>query len=408
MKKTIRSLRGQKVSKFYGRERELFLLNELLEKRTASLVVLRGRRRIGKTRLAEKFSEGFDTVYRFMGLAPEKGVTADIQRKHFGNELEIQSGLTGLRTDDWDFLFHNLAQLTRTGRVLIILDEINWLGNLDPAFLGKLKTAWDQYFNKNSQLILFLSGSMSAWIEKNILSSTGYFGRAELDIVLKELPLKVCDHFWDPYANKISAYEKLKILSVTGGIPRYLESINPKQSAEANIRRLFFRKEALFFNEFDKIFIDLFKNQSELYKKIAECLAQRAADQEKIFKSLDVPKSGVYSENLNNLVLTGYISRDYTWNIKSGKYSKLSQYRLSDNLIRFYLKYVQPHKETVLQGREPASINWEAIMGLQFKNLVLNNRKWIYKLLNIPENEIKIDNPYFRRGTRTQPGVQID
>jgi AAA+ ATPase superfamily predicted ATPase len=393
---------------FYGRHRELSILKELLDKRSASLVVIRGRRRIGKSRLAEKFCESFPKSYTFIGLSPEKGVTAEMEREHFANALERQTGLQGLRSDDWDFLFHNLSEVTKTGRVLIVLDEINWMGTKDAAFLGKLKTAWDDHFKKNPELIMILSGSMSTWIEKNILSSTGYFGRVELDIVLKELPLYDCNHFWRPFEKKIAPYEKFKILCATGGVPRYLESIDPRKSAEENIKRLFYRKEGLLFKEFDHIFSDLFGKKSPVYKKIVQRLAEGPAEFEEIYQALDVQKSGVYSDYLDDLKKTGYISRDFSWKIKEGKFTTISQFRLSDNYLRFYLKYIDPYKENILndQGKIPA--HWHTIMGLQFENLVLNNRKSIYHLLNINPEEIQIDNPFFQHTTSKTPGVQID
>jgi AAA+ ATPase superfamily predicted ATPase len=396
------------MDEFYGRNRELKILKELFSRRSASLVIIRGRRRIGKSRLAEKFCESFPKQFTFVGLPPEKNVTADMERKHFVNDMERQTGLTGLRYDDWDFLFHNLAQFTKSGRVLIIFDEINWMGTKDPTFLGKLKTAWDVHFKKNPELIMILSGSMSTWIEKNILSSTGYFGRVELDIILKELPLYDCNHFWRPYEQTVAPYEKFKLLCVTGGVPRYLESIDPKSSAEENIRRLFYRKEGLFFKEFDRIFSDLFFNKSPAYKAIIERLAEGPAELKEIYESLGREKSGIYSEYLNDLEKTGYVSRDYTWKLKEGKYQTISQFRLSDNYLRFYLKYIEPYKEDILHDRENIPSNWHSIMGLQFENLVLNNRKSIYRLLGIKPEEIKIDNPYFQHKTARQPGVQID
>lgn len=396
------------MDEFFGRHRELKILHELLERRSASLVVIRGRRRIGKSRLAEKFGESFTKTFTFVGLPPEKNVTAELQRQHFANELEQQTGLSGLRADDWDFLFHNLAQNTKTGRVLVVLDEINWMGTKDPAFLGKLKTAWDLYFKKNPKLIMILSGSLSAWIEYNILSSTGYFGRVELDIFLKELPLKDCNQFWKPYQDKISAYEKFKILCVTGGVPRYLESINPKISAEENIRRLFYRKEGLFYKEFSQIFSDIFSTKSPIYKTIVERLAEGPAELEDIYAALDVDKSGVYSDYMMDLVKTGYVSRDYTWRIKEGKYQTISRFRLSDNYIRFYLKYIEPYKEQIEFDRDDIPSNWHSIMGLQFESLVLNNRRTIYQILGIKPSEVQIDGPYFQHKTSTQQGTQID
>jgi len=393
---------------FYGRERELGILKEILESTVARLVVLRGRRRIGKSRLAEKFGESFDKHYTFIGLPPEKGVTDELQRRHFANELEKQTGQLSLRFDDWDFLFDSLARVTRQDRVLIVLDEINWMGSLDPAFLGKLKTAWDSHFKKNPRLVLLLSGSMSAWIEKHILRSTGFFGRVALDLVLHELPLHQCNHFWRPLEKTIAASEKFKVLSVTGGIPLYLESINPKLSAEENIRRLCFRKEGLLFLEFDRIFSDVFGARAPMYKKIVEKLANSSSTQATIFQAIGAEKSGVYSEYLDELEKTGYVARDHTWKISSGKFSTLSTYRLSDNYLRFYLRYIEPNQPSIQQNRDLLPPGWAAIMGLQFENLVLNNRQSVQQLLGIHPSEIKIDNPYFQRSTKKKAGVQID
>ncbi len=393
---------------FYGRERELDMLKELQDSKVARLVVLRGRRRIGKSRLAEKFGEFFEKRLTFVGLPPEEGVTADIQRRHFVNELERQTGQFSLRFDDWDFIFDALSRTTKQGRVLIVLDEINWMGSLDPAFLGKLKTAWDLHFKKNPRLVLLLSGSMSAWIEKHILRSTGFFGRIALDIVLQELPLYQCNHFWSPVEKRISALEKFKVLSITGGVPLYLESINPKLSAEENIRRLCFRKEGILFLEFDRIFSDVFGSRAPAYKKIVESLAERSADQETILKSIEADKSGMYSGYLEDLVKTGYLSRDYTWSLKSGAFSKLSHYRLCDNYLRFYLRYIEPNKPSIQQNRNLLPVGWTTIMGLQFENLVLNNRQAVQHILGIHPEEIKIDNPYFQKATKKRSGVQID
>jgi len=139
-----------------------------------------------------------------------------------------------------------------------------------------------------------------------------------------------------------------------------------------------------------------------------ERLAEGSAELEDIYQSLGAEKSGVYSEYLSDLEKTGYVSRDFTWKFKEGKYQTISQFRLSDNYLRFYLKYIEPNKEDILHDREELPSNWHTIMGLQFENLVLNNRKSIYRLLGIKTGEIKIDNPYFQHKTLKHPGVQID
>lgn len=392
---------------FIGRERELSILKELINARTASLVVIKGRRRIGKSRLIEEFSHQLRTLY-FLGLAPEDKITALDQRRHFANQLEKQIGLAGLRAEDWDHLLGHLASHTNSGKILIVLDEINWMGSKDPTFLPKLKSAWDAAFSKNPQLIMILSGSMAGWIEKNILNSTGFFGRVTLDMTLEELPLKKCSLFWGTLGKSVSAYEKFKVLSVTGGVPLYLELIRPDLSAEENIARLCFRREGLLFKEFDRIFSDLFSKRSDTYRKIIEQLTLGAASEQAIFGGLGHSPSGTFSDYLEDLVNTGYLSRDYTWDIKTGKQSRISRYRLRDNYLRFYLRYIEPKRDIIRKTGSIAIPHWHIIMGLQFENLVLNNRAEIYDLLGIDPNEIEYDNPFLQTKTKARPGCQID
>jgi len=404
------------MSKFIGRQDELVALNQLLDKRSASLIIIKGRRRIGKSRLLEEFAKRFDNAYVFSGLAPrlEEGVSAQTQRDEFVRQFTRQLGDTSAeQTRDWGDLFWQLSQQTTQGRVLIVLDEITWMGSMDPDFLGKLKNAWDLYFKKNDHLILALCGSVSTWIEENILSSTGFLGRESLVLTLEEMPLRDCSEFWNADDERVSAYEKLKLLSVTGGIPRYLESINPSLTAEQNIQQLCFDQRGILYEEFEKIFSDLFSSRNELYKGIVNCLADGIADQETIIRQVGLKKGGDISNYLNDLIQSGFLSRDFTWKIKNGDVSNLSHYRLKDNYSRFYLKYILPNKEKIKLGNmRQMSLSslkgWFTIMGLQVENLILSNRNEIKQKLKIDPNDILTDNPFFQRRSTKQPGCQID
>ncbi len=88
-------------------------------------------------------------------------------------------------------------------------------------------------------------------------------------------------------------------------------------------------------------------------------------------------------------------------------------YRLSDNYIRFYLKYILKNRGKIEQGHfnsRPISSfsGWEIVMGLQFENLILNNRSYIYDQLGVSPADIISDNPYFQRKTANSRGCQID
>ena len=398
---------------FIGRSVELERLNDLLEMPVASLVVVKGRRRIGKSRLLREFAKKIKQTYFFSGLPPTPETTAQSQRQEFNHQLTRELNIRGVSAENWGDMLWHLAQKTQKGQVLIVLDEITWMGSYDADFLGQLKNAWDLYFSQNPHLILALSGSMSAWIEKNILSSTGFLGRESLTLTLRELPLDVCKAFWTTTGEAPSVYEMLRVLAVTGGVPRYLEAINPHWSAEENIRRLGFMEGGILVSEFEKIFSDLFAPRNELYKKIVTLLATGDKSQAEIAESLGYKTQGDMGEYLEELVASGFVSRDFTWNIHKGGTSNLSRYRLSDNYARFYLKYIMPNHIKIERGlfddlSLTALPGWASVMGLQIENCILANHKKIKTLLRIPSEEVEMDGPFFQRKTVRHPGCQID
>jgi hypothetical protein len=90
----------------------------------------------------------------------------------------------------------------------------------------------------------------------------------------------------------------------------------------------------------------------------------------------------------------------------------LSRYRLSDNYLRFYVKYIAPNRSVIEKDGFFSLVTqlpgWEGIMGLQFENLVVHNRKTLWKILGISPEEIVMEGPFFQSSTARQAGCQID
>jgi AAA+ ATPase superfamily predicted ATPase len=398
---------------FIGREDELRSLKNLSQKLTSSLVVITGRRRIGKSSLVKEFAKTQERYLEFAGLPPSPSTSKQDQLDEFIKQLQSQTKLRYDRITDWSDAFRLLADEAKKGEVLIFLDEITWMGSMDHTFLGKLKNAWDLHFKANKRLTLILCGSISAWIDKNILSSTGFLGRVSLEIILEELPLHCCNEFWGSTRDRVTAYEKLKLLSVTGGVPRYLEEIQPELTAEENIQNLCFNRQGILYKEFDRIFSDLFDHSYAIYRDIVRLLVKGPLTLADIYKGLDRSKNVHITETLDNLEKSGFIERNFTWNLKGRQVSKLSKFRISDNYIRFYLKYIEPNKHLIEKGlfefRDLSLLpSWLSIMGLQFEQLAINNYKTIHRALNINPLEILSSNPFFQTKTKGREGCQID
>ena len=399
------------MRKFIGRTEELLRLRKLKKKNSASFVAIKGRRRIGKSRLVKEFAKEFDQFFHFSGLAPDENTTHESELEHFCLQLAKAFKAPPAQFNDWSNAFWALGERIPKGRTLVLFDEISWMGTMDPQFLAKIKDLWDDFLKENPKLIFIVCGSASSWIDKNLLNSTGFVGRVSMTLTLEEMPIEDCRQFW-PNKN-ISSHEVLKMLSITGGVPKYLEELNPKLTAEENIKDLCFTKGGFLVDEFDKIFSDFFLRESHFYQKIVTILAKGAKEQKEIQDALKLDTPGRLAEYLSELSLAGFVHRDYTWDIKTTQDSKLSRYRLHDCYLRFYLKYILKNQTKIQRNafklRSLSSLpNWEGCMALQFENLVIHNRHLLHKLLNLNENDIITENPYFQRKTTEQAGCQID
>jgi len=401
----------KKSSFFVGREYEFKALMEFSRRKTAGMAVCKGRRRIGKSTLIQQFGKSYTNFYEFYGLAPRDGITNQDQLNHFGELVGSRFGLPPQVFSNWNQALETLANLTSNGKVLILLDEISWVGSKDKDFAGKLKGIWDTRFKKNNQLLLILCGSVSSWIDTNILNDKGFLGRVSLTLTLEELPLQESNKFWRNRKH-ISAFEKFKLLSIVGGVPRYLEEIDTSKTAENNIHRICFSKEGFLFSEFDKIFQDIFGKRASIYSDIVQLLIGGPKEPNEIADALGKNPTGGLSDILSALAASGFISREYTWQI-SGRQSAQSRYRLRDNYLRFYLKYIEPVKSKVQKGLyKNISLenmkNWETIMGLQLENLVHNNINAIISSMEIPFESIINTGPFFQKRTKHQKGCQVD
>lgn len=398
---------------FIGRDKEIEQLKELFTKNSASLVICRGRRRIGKSTLIDHFGTTATRYLHFQGLAPRQNSKECDQLEAFSQQLRKQTNLPKLTLESWSQAFSVLASQISNEKTVVLLDEISWMATSSPDFSGFLKIAWDTEFKKKNKLVLVLCGSVSSWIEKNILNNTGFVGRISLTITLNDLALPACNAFWLKNRDRISLREKLKVLAITGGVPRYLEEIRPHLSAEENIRRLCFSKEGLLFNEFEQIFHDVFSRRGEMYKKIIATLVDGSCERQTIADRISWERGGNLTDYLRDLEISGFISHDTVFSIKDGKPGRLTKYRLSDNYLRFYLKCIEPHQQNVKIGLYDTSpldtiIPWDTIIGFQFENLILKNLPCIFRIMEIHPTVVKSASPYFQKDGTRQKSCQID
>lgn len=401
---------------FIGRKDELKKLNDLKEsfhlKGLAQLVVIKGRRRIGKSRLAEEFSQN-QRFLAFSGVFPAPETNNQNQLDIFSEQFCRVLKLPPLTFSDWTHALSHLTNHLTTEKTVILFDEIAWMGSKDPNFVAKLKAWWDLTIQNKPEITLIFCGSISTWIDENIINSTSFFGRIALTIDLQPLSLSECAEFLRVIGFKGSSHDVYKILAMTGGIPWYLEQIYANEMADDNIKRLCFTKGGALTNEFDRIFNDLFSHRGNIYKTIIHHLAEGMKNLDQLRKEVHYAASGTFSTIMHNLIAAGFITKHFQWSLKTGAQSKYSLYRLSDPYLRFYIKYIEPNRQKIDQNSfANISINqlpgWETMFGYQIECLLLHNRSLILKAIGIEPADIIGDNPYVQLKNSRQQGCQID
>ena len=402
---------------FLGREKELESLRLLLQKPTASLVACRGRRRIGKSTLFEEFARRNKTEFIVIeGLGPRKGQTNADQLRNFGERLCAQTIGAQVVPNSWMEAFRLLGErIDDRRKTVVLLDEISWMGRHEPDFPGFLKNGWDDFLKRHDNLVLVLCGSVSAWIQENLLESATFGGRFSRSIVLRELPLDLCVKFWRGREKRLATREIVDVLSVTGGVPRYLEEVDPSLSADGNIARMCFSEDGPLFKDFSAIFGEVFGSTSLVKADILRRLAEGGpATCSEIALRLGVERGGSLSRNLAELDEAGFVSKDDNVNPATGRKAKEARYRVCDNYVRFYLKYIEPHEGEIRGGRygfgSLAELRgWESDKGFQFENLVVNHAMSLIPHLHLEGATIRSAAPFVLKGRRGERrGLQID
>jgi len=397
---------------FIGRAAQYRELLNLKAKKAASLAVIKGRRRIGKSSLAAEIGKSFNNFIRFEGVFPQAGTTNETQLRVFARQYSRNFDLPEVKFNDWSEAFSHLAKQTSSGESLILLDEISWMGSKDPNFAGLLKIAWDQQFKNNAKLIMILCGSVSAWIEHNILQHTQFLGRISLVIRLKELTLNEIAEFWGRRLSKASPTDILKLLTVIGGVPKYLEEVDLRDGADANIKRLCFNSSGYLYNDFGNIFSDVFGTRSKVYLNIVKCLVSEQLTAAQLARKSKVALNGRLLQYLSDLEESGFIARYPLNNLASAK-SDGFRYRLADNYLRFYLKYIEPNKSQISENMYKFAslsqlLNWDSLVGIQFEGLVLNRIPEIIEALNLTHEVFIAATPFIQTKAARREACQID
>lgn len=361
---------------FVDRQAELAFLNQLLTRQRpgpAQLILLYGRRRIGKTALLSHWAEQSGLPYTYW--VADKEPPAAQRRSLFARIMglsEAQSTSFDSWPAFWRWFVAHLAQTDQ--RRILILDELTYASEADPAMLSALQHTWDQHL-KQSNLILVLCGSQIRTMEGIMHSQSPLFGRLTGQWRLQPLPFSALAAFFPTW----STPERVALYAMMGGIPAYLEWLDPDLSLSRNIRDVILSPGSMFLAEPELLLYDELRELSS-YLAILRAISNGHHTLSAISNAALIGRTNL-TAFLARLQALRFVERrlPVTLTPAQQRRSKRGRYHLSDPYFRFYFRFVLPHQKSLLapqQTLQHIEQELRAFVGLAFEELA---RQWLLR-----------------------------
>ena len=398
--------------KMIGRKEEIKNLNRLYESKKAELVAIYGRRRVGKTFLVDQTFKGKFT-FKHAGLSSEdKSINnmLEAQLNHFYNSLIIQGMEECKKPTSWLDAFLLLEKFLLKNdngkRQLVFLDELPWMDTPKSGFIIAFEAFWNSWACHRENIMVIVCGSANSWIQNKLLNNHGgLYNRVTYEIKLAPFKLYECEELYKASNIKISRYDIAQSYMIFGGIPYYIGYFNPEKSLAQNIDDLFFKKDAVFEFEYDRLFSSIFTSPKAA-KNIIELLYTRNAGytRKEIIDKLHISNGGRLSEYLKALISSDFIIKYVPFGL--GK--REVHYKLIDPFCIFYLHFIKDKKhnnEKFWQQNttSPSVVSWR---GFAFENVCFNHIEQIKFALGIPA--VISENSAWSKKEDDKEGTQID
>lgn len=311
------------------------MLNELTANKKAALVLLYGRRRVGKTRLIQEFMKDKRGLYFYVPNAEEKTILAEFSR------IVENEFFEGFRFVDFTSFMEYLAKKCSFNGVIAV-DEFQRLTNIDGA-ISILQKYWDEKLSK-SKCVFILSGSSIGIIRRVALCGDApLYGRRTATIKIE--PLKYLDLF--EWFRKYSAEELVSIYGSFGGTPAYLEHVDTNLSVEENIVEKILSKHSPLHDEPEMLLMEELR-APQRYMDILSAIALGKNTVTGIADATGLSRENVttYLKKIEILDLIERVTPVTETQAKRGLY------KIKDPFFNFWFRFVRPNKRQLEFGLE--------------------------------------------------------
>lgn len=327
--------------KFINRKSELEALNEKWESGDPQMVILYGKRRVGKTELMKQFGKKKPFVYF---LADKRNQIE--QLREFGRivgEFSRDTVLVKHGFTDWIEAFQYLKNLNK--QFVLAVDEYPYLVESDPATSSLFQKGWDVYL-KESGIFLLLSGSSIAMMEsETLIQKSPLFGRRTGQLLVEPLSF---EQAWKFFPKK-TFHEFMRFYTITGGMPAYLSQMDPDRSPEENIESRIFSTTEFLFNEVEFTLKEELR-EPQNYLAILRAISWGKRKFGEITNETGLKKN-VLTKYLNVLERLHLIDKEVPVTEYHKEKSRKGLYRISDNFFRFWFQFVYPYKSELQIGK---------------------------------------------------------
>ena len=320
---------------FIGREAELKFLKDKYEAQGGQLIVLYGRRRVGKTETLKEFCKDKPHVFYSCTQSTDKVQLAKFSKQLLKENIPAKQYISEFV--DWESAFRSILDLPYGDKKkLVIIDEFPYMCKGEKSIPSILQYLWDAEF-KDRNVMVVLCGSAMSFMEKELLAEKNpLYGRATGIYKMTAMGFYDAVKFFPNYSDR----DKVVAYSILGGIPHYLRQFRPELSLAENIKKNILSKGCVLYSEVDFLLHQELR-ETPIYNSIIEAVALGSTKLNEISqKSLvdDTSKTSVY---LKNLIELGIIEREFSVDskIKEKANANRGMYRLTDNFFRFWYAF---------------------------------------------------------------------
>lgn len=353
------------MKRFVDREQEMNTLKSEYQRDGSSLVVLYGRRRVGKTTLISEFIKDKKALFFLASEESESQNRLAFQEKTaaFLNSDLLQN----VEVKSWDVLFKAIMDAPFDSKPVIVLDEFQYLGKANPAFPSIFQRIWEENL-KDKSVMVILCGSLISMMQSQTLAyGSPLYGRRTAQIRLKQIPFRYYHEFFPDKSRK----ELIEMYAVTGGVPKYIELFSQSRDIYSAIESCVLNRSGYLYDE-PHFLLQQEVSEVGSYFSIIKAIAAGNTKLSAIAGVLEV-KSTSLTKYLKTLIDLDILEREVPVTEENPEKSKKGLYKIKDNYLRFWFAFVYPNMSFIESGHS------RIVMDKIRKGLVRSHIAFVYE-----------------------------